>query len=307
MKNRKNLTFMAFSAGQESKGANVISRYTGVGSVNVIAINPKKAQLEEIFGMELDDEPVYIGTQDQDGKQVEYARLDIVLQTVPELNNGIEVKSRMALFVRNQYRFNRDKTKIQVIDKYGRTAWVTNEELKTHAIPIYSNGNPANLDADYRPCYVGEEDLTNFFKAFLNIPSPMVYKNKKWVPADNLEACQARFDNMANVFKGDFSEFVNAWKFQQNNKVKVLFGIRTTNEGKQYQTFYTKMFLRNSSSNYDRLEQDLKATKEAGGLPTSEFMVAPLQEYVVNSTPLENSQPQGNDPFGNPADNPFFK
>ena len=118
MKNRKNLTFMAFSAGQESKDANVISRYTGVGSVNVIAINPKKAQLEEIFGMELDDEPVYIGTQDQDGKQVEYARLDIVLQTVPELNNGIEVKSRMALFVRNQYRFNRDKTKIQVIDKY---------------------------------------------------------------------------------------------------------------------------------------------------------------------------------------------
>ncbi len=307
MKNRKNLTFMAFSAGQESKDANVISRYTGVGSVNVIAINPKKAQLEEIFDMELDEEPVYTGTQEQDGKQVEYARLDIVLQTVPELNNGIEVKSRMALFVRNQYRFNRDKTKVQVIDKYGRTAWVTNEELKTHAIPIYSNGNPANLDADYRPCYVGEEDLTNFFKAFLNIPSPMVYKNKQWVPADNLEACQARFDNMANVFKGDFSEFVNAWKFQQNNKVKVLFGIRTTNEGKQYQTFYTKMFLRNSSSNYDRLEQDLKATKEAGGLPTSEFLVAPLQEYVVNSTPLENSQPQGADPFGNPADNPFFK
>lgn len=306
MKNRKNLTFMAFSAGQESKDASVISRYTGVGSVNVIAINPKKAQLEEIFGIELEEEPVYIDTQDQDGKQVEYARLDIVLQTVPELNNGIEAKSRMALFVRNQYRFNRDKTKIQVIDKYGRTAWVTNEELKTHAIPVYSNGNSANLDADYRPCYVGEEDLTNFFKAFLNIPSPMVYKNKKWVPADNLEACQARFDNMANVFKGDFSELVNAWKFQQNNKVKVLFGVRTTNEGKQYQTFYTKMFLRNSSSNYDRLEQDLKATKDAGGLPTSEFIVAPLQEYVVNSTPLENSQPQGGDPFGNPADNPFF-
>lgn len=307
MKNRKNFTFMAFSAGQESKDAAVISRYIGVGSVNVIAINPNKAQLNDIFGIELDEEPIYTGTQDQDGKKVEFARLDVVLQTVPELNDGIETKSRMSLFVRNQYRFNRDQTKVQVIDKYGRTAWVTNEELKTHAIPVYSNGQPANIDADYRPCFVGEEDLTNFFKAFLNIPSPMVYKNKKWVPADNLDLCQARFDSIPAMFKGDFSEFVGAWKMQQNNKVKVLFGIRTTDEGKQYQTFYTKMFLRNSASNYDRLEQDVKSTKEAGGMPTSEFQIVPLQEYVVNSTPLENSQPAAADPFGNPAENPFFK
>ena len=298
---------MAFSVGQESREAAPMKHYIGVGSVNVIGINPNKAQLAEMFGLELEEEPVYHGTQQtKEGKTVDFARLDVVIQTIPEANNGIEIKNRMSFFVRNEYRFNRDGSKVQVIDKYGRTAWVTNAELQTHAIPVYSNGNQANLDADYRPCYVGEEDLTNFFKTFLNIPSPMVYKNKQWVPAENLNECLARFDNIANMFKGDFSEFVNAWKFQPTNKIKILYGIRTTNEGKQYQTFYTRMFLRNSASNYDRLEQDLRSTKEAGGLPTSEFQVVPLQEYVVNSTPLETSQPMGDNPFGTPKTNPFF-
>lgn len=298
---------MAFSAGQVSKEAGVISRYIGVGSVNVVAINPTKAQLEEIFGNEVESEPVYTGVQEQDGKQIRFARLDIVLKTVPENNNGIENTSRMALFIREQYRYNRDQTKVQVIDKYGRTAWVTKEELAAKEVPTYSNGKKANLDPDYRPCYQGEEDVTNFFKAFLNIPNPMVYKNKEWVPAENLDDCLARFDSIAKAFSGDFKEFTDAWKLQQANKVKVLFGIRTTNEGKQYQTFYTKMFLRNGQSNYDRLEDDVKATQEAGGLSTSEFQVVPLQEYVVNSTPLEQSAPAGADPFGNPDDNPFFK
>lgn len=307
MNNRKNLTFMAFAAGQESKTAGAFTRYIGVASVGVAAVNPNKAKLEELLGNELDSEPQYTGVQEQGGKQIQFARLDLILQTDPEQNNGIDTKTRMSMFIHNQYRFNRDKTKVQVIDKYGRTAWVTEAELKEHAIPIYPNGNAANLDKDYRPCYEGEEDVTNFFKAFLNIPSPMVYKNKQWVPSEHPEECLARFDNIAAVFKGDFSEFINAWKLQQPNKVKVLFGIRTTNNGAQYQTFYTKMFLRNGASNYDRLEKDVQNTQAAGALSTSEFKVVPLQEYVVNSTPLESSMPAGEDPFGKPAENPFFK
>lgn len=298
---------MAFAAGQESKEAAVFPRYTGIGSVKVIAINPNKEAVNEFFQSNIETEPVYIGTQEVDGKQVQFARIDFVLHTVPEANNGIDMKTRMSLFIRNQFRHDRNNTKIQVIDKYGRTAWVTKEDYESKNIPTYSNGAKANIDADYRACYVGEEELTNFYRAFLNIPNPMVYKNNRWVPADNIEECRARFDNIANLFKGDFSELVNAWKYQQNNKVKVLFGVRTTSEGKQYQTFYTRMFLRNSANSYDRLEQNVKSTKEAGGLPTSEFLIAPLQEYVVNSTPLENSQPTGDNPFGKPEDNPFFK
>lgn len=303
----KHITLMAFANGQVSTEPADITRYIGLGVVNVVGINPNKAETEALFNRTLDEEPVYTGTQEVDGKQIRFARVDVVLRTVPEDNNGIENTSRMALFVREQFRYNRDQTKIQVIDKYGRTAWVTKAELEAHEIPTYSNGNKANLDKDYRPCYMGEEDLTNFFRTFLNIPAPMVYKNKTWVPADNLEDCQARFDNIANLFKGDFSELKMAWEFQKTNKVKVLFGIRTNQEGKQYQTFYTRMFLRNSQTSLDRLEEDVKQTQEAGGLTTSEFRVCPLQEYTVESTNLDNAPAAtGDNPFGNPNDNPFF-
>ena len=297
---------MAFSAGQESKEAFVPSRYIGVGSVNVLAINPNKAQLKELMGMELEDEPVYVGTQEVDGKKVEYARVDVLLHTVPESNDGIDIKTRMTFFLRNQYRFNRDKTKVQVIDEYARTAWVTIDDAKAKVIPTYSNGNKANITNNYRPCYQGEEELTNFFKTFLNIPNPMVYKNQQWVPAPNLNECQARFDHVPDMFKGSFKELQDALSLQPNNAVKVLFGVRTTDEGKQYQAFYTRMFLRNSAAAYDRLEADLKAAKEAGAYPSSEFQVCALKEYVIDSTPMEESRPIGDDPFGKPEDNPFF-
>lgn len=298
---------MAFSKGAVSTEGLSIPRYIGVGSVNVVGVNPNKAEFEKLFNTTLDEAPVYVGTQDQkDGSKVKYARIEFILHTDPETNNGIDTNARMSLFVRDQFRYNRDSTKIQVIDKYGRTAWVTKDELDKHEIPTYSNGNKANLDADYRPCYQGEEDLTNFFKAFLNIPSPMVYKNNTWVPADNLEDCLARFDNIKNLFNGDFSEIKTAWELQQTNKVKVLFGIRTNDEGKQYQTFYTRMFLRNSQTSFDRLEADVKSTQEAGGLSTSEFRICPLQEYVVESTNLESNNSDAANPFGNPAENKFF-
>lgn len=303
----KNITLMAFSKGNVSTEGISIPRYIGVGAVNVVGVNPTKAEFEKLFNTTLDEAPEYTGAQDTDGGKVRYARVELVLHTVPESNDGIDVTTRMSLFVRDQFRYNRDQTKIQVIDKYGRTAWVTKDELDKHEIPTYSNGNKANLDPDYRPCYQGEEDLTNFFRAFLNIPSPMVYKNNKWEPADNLDECLARFDNIKNLFNGDFSEIKTAWELQQTNKVKVLFGIRTNSEGKQYQTFYTRMFLRNSQTNYDRLEQDVKQTQEAGGLSTSEFRICPLQEYTVESTNLDNSAPTGTNPFGDPAANPFFR
>lgn len=60
-----------------------------------------------------------------------------------------------------------------MIDKYGRATWVTPEQLKGHVIPLDKNGNPLQIDADYRPAYEGEENLTNFIKAYLNIPNPM--------------------------------------------------------------------------------------------------------------------------------------
>lgn len=297
--NKNSKLFMAFSKGAESKEAVGIKRFKGVAPCFIKALNPNKAEFEEIFNAQLDDEPNYVGHVDVDGTEVPNVRLSFVLQPDVE-KTGVECgPQNMALFLQKRPRYNRDQTKVQVIDKYGRTAWVTIEQAKNHEIPVYSNG-PANLDKDYRPAYVGEDKLTDLLKTYLNIPNAMKYVNGSWVPSDNLQDCEARLENIEKLFKGDFSEIREAIALQPLNKVKVLFGVRTTDDNKQYQAFYTDMFLRNNVSDYSRLDKDVQERKLNGAYPTTEFEVCDFQEYNVeatNFTPSESEAP-ANDPFG---------
>lgn len=291
--------FMAFSKGAESKEAVGIKRYKGVAPCFIKAVNPNKAEFETLFNAGLDEEPNYIGSVDVDGTEVPNVRLSFVLQ--PDADKvGFEVGPQlMALFIQKRPRYNRDQTKVQVIDKYGRTAWVTIEQAKNHEIPVYSNG-PANLDKDYRPAYVGEAELTDLLKVYLNIPNAMKYVNGSWVPADNLQDCEARLENIDKLFKGDFSEITEAIALQPLNKVKVLFGVRTTDDNKQYQAFYTQMFLRNNVSDYSKLDKDVQERKLAGAYPTTEFEVCDFQEYNVEATKFSQDNVQQNVPGSDP-------
>ena len=285
--NMKNFSFMAFSAGKESSEGGAIKRYIGVAPVKVLATNPTKAELESLYNTTLDKDVEYTGVQNNEGTNVPYARIDFVVRTDPEKSNGIEMTTKISYFVRKEYRFNRDKSKVQVIDKYGRTAWVTKEQANAHEIPQYKNG-PANLDKDYRPAYVGEEDLTNFIKTYLNIPNVQKYVDGKWELVDNPSECEARLDGIDKFFAGDFKELKEIMSYQPNNKVKVLFGVRTTDDGKQYQAAYTQMVLRNGVTDFSKLDSDLADRKEAGAYSTTEFEVVPIHEYNVESTPVED-------------------
>lgn len=273
---------MAFSKGKETTDV-VIKRYIGVAPVKVLAVNPTKAEMEKIYDTNIENDPVYVGKVDINGQSYNNVRLDFVVQTEEE-KTGIALTSKVAIFVREQYRYNRDMSKVQVIDKYGRTAWVTKEQAQNHEIPVYANGQPANIDKDYRPCYVGEEDLTNFIKAYLNIPNVMKYVNGTWVLVDNPQDCEARLDNIKDYFRGDFREIKDIMALQPNNKVKVLFGVRTNDEGRQYQAVYTNMFLKNGVTDYSKLDADLQERKAAGAYPTTEFKVCEFKEYNVEAT-----------------------
>ena len=284
---KKNISFMAFSAGKESSEGGAIKRYIGVAPVKVLATNPTKSELEALYGTTLEKDVEYTGTQNVDGKDVPYARIDFIVRTDAEKCDGIEMTTKVSYFIRKEYRFNGEKTKVQVIDKYGRTAWVTKEQANAHEIPEYKNG-PANLDKDYRPCYVGEEDLTNFIKTYLNIPNVQKYVNGKWELVDNPAECEARLDGIDKFFAGDFKELKEIMSYQPNNKVKVLFGVRTTDDGKQYQAAYTQMVLRNGVTDFSKLDKDLQERKANGAYSTTEFVVTPIHEYNVESTKVED-------------------
>ena len=193
-----------------------------------------------------------------------------------------------------------------MIDKYGRTAWPTIEEAKNHVIPTYATGNQARIDSDYRPAYVGEEELTEFFKTYLNIPSVEKWSNREIVGIiDNPDDALARLEHIDRYFSGDFSEISEVVKYQPENKLKVLFGIKTTDANKKYQDVYTKMFLRNSSTDYSKLDGEVKSSQNAGAYPNTVFEVCDLHEYV--ETPTSFAADNGNDM---PADvagefNPF--
>lgn len=301
---------MAIAKGKESTEGD-FKRYVGVAPCYVKGVNPSKAQLEKIYDNTQDKDPEYVGTVEvtEGGIKVKYPNARITFLLLPDPSKvGVEIKPiSISLFIQKRFRYNRDQTKIQVIDKYGRTAWVTIEQCKNHEIPMYANG-PANLDKDYRPAYVGEEDLTNFLISYLNIPSVMKYNRneKKWYLVDNPEDSECRLEHIEDYFKGDFSELNNAILLQPNNKVKTLFGIRTDSEGRQYQTAFTQMFLRNNVSDYSKLDEAVQERKNSGAYSTTEFEITDFHEYSVKSTPITESVTD--DPFTTnvlPLDNPF--
>lgn len=294
-------SFFAFAAGTVSATLVEIKRYIGVAPVSVLAVNPNKAELEKLYNTQLEKAPEYITEVENNGKAFKNVRIDFIIKTTPE--SGVDITTKASFFIRNQYRVNRDETKVQVIDKYGRTCWMTKEQFKAHEIPTYKNGNPANIDKDYRPCYVGEEELTSFIKNYLGIPNVMKYVNNTWVLVDNPQDSEARLDKIENYFKGDFSELKSAIALQPSNMVKVMFGVKTTDDNRQYQTVYTQMTLKVGVTDYSKLDKDLQERKANGAYSNVEFLADNIKEYVVEPTNLNTVQ---NDmPFNEDVSSPF--
>ena len=119
---------------------------------------------------------------------------------------------------------------------------------------------------------------------------------------DNPQDCECRLENIEEYFKGKFNEIKDAINLMPNNKIKVLFGVRTTDEGKQYQDVYTRKFLSNAVSVYDKLAEDVQSAKDNGAYPNTEFVIADLQEYTVQATNFNNTNNDNGDmPFDGEA------
>ena len=117
---------------------------------------------------------------------------------------------------------------------------------------------------------------------------------KKYKPED----CEACLEHIEEYFKGNIKELKDTLGYQPNNKVKVLFGVRTANDGKQYQTSFTRMFLKNNVNDYGKLDTEVKRVQESGALSTSEFIVGDLQEYTVTPTDFEQTETVTGTPWG---------
>lgn len=296
---------MAFAKGAESTEGVSINRYTGVAPVTIVGINPTKEQLEALYNTKLEAAPEYIGFTENEGNKIPHARVTFLVKPDPD-KVGMDVPPiSIALFVRKEYKFNSDGTKVRVIDEYGNSGWATKEQCQNHAPLLSKAGKPLKISQNYRPAYVGEIELTDFIKAFLNIPDAFEYVDDTWRLKKDADLGIARFENIDKMFNGDFKEVTEAIAYQPDNKVKVLFGVRKNDEGKMYQAFYKEMFLKNSVTDYSKLDKDVQDRKNAGAYPTTDFEVGDFKVYEVNATNLAEAPV---DPFGAPAPaaNPWF-
>lgn len=283
-------SFLAIGKTKESTEGVDIKRYIGLGSSFVLAVNPNKAKRDELMGYESQNDPEYTGSDDN-GK---FARVQFVVRTDPSVTNGIEITNIVPFTLRPTPAYNKDQTKVQVIDKYGNSTWANVEDAKAGKKLLSSNGNPLKIADQYRMACVGEADLVAFLKAYLNVDDAFNYKNNAWVLKDTAADDVFGLEYIKDYFNGDFSELEDALKLQPNNKVKLLYGVRTTDDGKQYQAIASRgeFILKNGtgSNAITKLEKSLFNAKQAGSYANTEFKVQELQEYSVEPTNLDTPQ-----------------
>lgn len=178
--------------------------YTGVANLKVVMINPTMEQLKAA-SYNPTKEPEYLSVNDEKNEKM---RIDIYLT-----KSNPDVRAKVAFWIENKKRTNKDGSKEQWINKNGVTCWAA-----TGTKPTYEWFKMEGA----RVAYVGEENLTNFIKAWANVD----------------QEGQAVLDNVEALAKGNIAELVTLHQSIQNNEVQCLLGVR---DGK-YQDIYSKYF-----------------------------------------------------------------
>ena len=315
----KKSTFTFLTVGKTVEQKSDFKRYVGVAQSKVVALNPSKKQLEEIYGREVQNDPEYFGTDEETG--VKWARLDFIVKTIPEACNGIELLSHATFTIRNEMYSNRDNTKVRVLDSYGNSTWMDTEAAKNHQKPLSSSGTPVKI-ADYRIARRGEPELIDFLRKYISTPEQFEYVNGVWslknlkheseltkeeAEKDDLltyEKCMMALDkeDFENFFKGNVSALwdqLSARMKMEPLAITLLYGVRTNEEGKQYQsvcTSYDMMLRKNYTSRMlQNLEKQLTNAKASGMYASTDYRVQELQEYDVKATNLEQPAPAADD------------
>ena len=303
----KTVSFLAIGKTQESKETQEFKRYVGLASSYVLAVNPTKKELDELRGFDSQNEPEYV----KDGDNGKEAHINFLVKTDPESNNGIEVMTQLMFTLRPTPAYNKDESKVQVIDAYGNTTWANTEDAKAGNKLLSAGGAELKIDTKYRMACVGEADLVGFLKKYLCIGDVFNYVNGSWVKKDNAQDYVFGLEHIGDYFKGDFKELREALALQPNNKVKLLYGVRTTDDGKQYQAVASRddLILHNNagSNAIAKLSTRLAEMKSNGSFANIDYRVQELAEYDVQPTNLEQpaSGNKGSEDVSSSSDMPW--
>lgn len=300
---------MAFGKGRESSAAATFKRYIGLGLFKVVGVNLSNKELEALYGHEITgDERQFIREVDINGVKTRRADLNFTLSAVIDGNTEY-FNARYSLF--ETPIIGATSGKAMVMDEYGRTAWATEEEFNSKAIPQYKSG-PANITVNYRGIYRGEDLICRndgsdlgFMTAFMNIPNVTKFKDGAVVGLiDNPDDALCRLDHPEKLFEGDFSEIREGLKCWPDNEIKLLAGVRTDDQNRQWQDFFVEFPMKASNRKTDKLKEALDNAKANGRYPNTVFEICDLKVYEDVPTGIPASAPA---PAPTNSSAPWFK
>ena len=314
-KNKLAVINMAFGTGSESKENTPFDKYVGVAPFFVLGVNLSKDDMKALYPerkYDKDFDYAYNKEGEAKGTFVTFLlqtnKEHAICQAVSTPNGGgVDFNSRASYLIKDEIYMNKDKNKVQVINDYGDTIWMTSDEFKAKTPPEYAV-KQGYITTGMRPAYVGEEELIKFLKTYINIPNSRNYKKDEgWsakVGADLEQAiCGFSVDEIKKIANGDVSPVRNAVKHQPKNQIKLLCGIRTASDNKEYQEVCTRIPIKFAVTDYKNVDVTLQAMKDSGAYANSNFGVFPytLKKYEVGmssfeptggvSTPVADSDP----------------
>lgn len=129
----------------------------------------------------------------------------------------------------------------------------------------------------------------------------MDYKDGQWVMKKDPSDSEVALD-MDALFKGNVAELQELTKLAASYLVKAAVGVKTNDEGKQYQAVFTRKFAKNAVTNYSKIDAAITEFQSNGGAPNTEFSVEPLHENTVTATEFAPKAAEAGDmPFEAPT------
>lgn len=195
------------------------SRQIGVFEGKVISINPSREELEKLLDTEIEKDPEYLKEDEKDGKQ----KLTVSVWLQDVLSKRL---FNVRFFLKDAYRENKNGSKFQYINTTGSTSWAD---------------EPANLPKwfleggrEHRKAHIGEEELYNFVKSWLN--------------SLDMRDAESKLDfEWKKLMKGNIKEISDCIGCKFDESVVALATVRTAenNEGEavDYQQVYNRKFL----------------------------------------------------------------
>jgi hypothetical protein len=248
--------------GGKKRESNVLPDFTkkvGLFEAKVIAVNPDAEEYKEILGIELkeDSKALEYLSVNNDGNTT--LRIDFWLQQTKN-----EDKFKVTFFLENKEKENKDGSKLQYINSVGVCSWAE---------------DAANLpdwfaEKDYRPAFVGEEELYNFVRTWLG---NLDYRHEDTIlDLDWKKLMRGNVKNLKSEVDGEWC-----------TNVVALATIKTVvkdGDTKEYQNIYNRAFLPAYTLKQFKLVDYNKSDVQSKLRSKPSRDLKPHERFVINVT-----------------------